>query len=81
MRSAKPGNHLKAYPPAVTASIAQLDLKPPKTPLTPDSVYLTYQFMPISCLCLLNLYELVNVQIYSGIQPIFLGTTFKTSKE
>lgn len=25
---------LKAFPPALTAFIAQLDLKPPKTPLT-----------------------------------------------
>ena len=34
---------LKAFPPALTAFIAQLDLKTPKTPQTPsDSVYLTY---------------------------------------
>ena len=33
---------LKAFPPALTASIAQLDLRPSSEPLNPDSVYLTY---------------------------------------
>lgn len=33
---------LKTFPSALTASIAQLDLKPSTEPLNPDSVYLTY---------------------------------------
>ena len=33
---------LKAFPSALTASIAQLDLRPSTEPLNPDSVYLTY---------------------------------------